>query len=182
MTTPNDARDFYPTPGNLAFDMVFSVQDVHHGFRQLPAPILEPSAGNGALARQLHQIAGIYHDDKTGEVRQEYKEKAQKFDLDCIELSSDFRAVLKKDGFRVVHDDFMTFRPCKKYAAIVMNPPFSQGAAHLLRALEIMQDGGKIRCLLNAETIRNPYTNERKELVQKLDALHAEINCRVCEA
>lgn len=84
MTTPNDARDFYPTPGNLAFDMVFSVQDVHHGFRQLPAPILEPSAGNGALARQLHQIAGIYHDDKTGEVRQEYKEKAQKFDLDCI--------------------------------------------------------------------------------------------------
>ena len=175
MTTPNDARDFYPTPDNLAFDMVFSVQDVHHGFRQLPAPILEPSAGNGALARQLHQIAGIYHDDKTGEVRQEYKEKAQKFDLDCIELSSDFRAVLKKDGFRVVHDDFMTFRPCKKYAAIVMNPPFSQGAAHLLRALEIMQDGGKIRCLLNAETIRNPYTNERKELVQKLDALHAEI-------
>ena len=175
MTTPNDARDFYPTPDNLAFDMVFSVQDVHHGFRQLPAPILEPSAGNGALARQLHQIAGIYHDGKTGEVRQEYKEKAQKFDLDCIELSSDFRAVLKKDGFRVVHDDFMTFRPCKKYAAIVMNPPFSQGAAHLLRALEIMQDGGKIRCLLNAETIRNPYTNERKELVQKLDALHAEI-------
>ena len=56
-----------------------------------------------------------------------------------------------------------------------MNPPFSAGAAHLLKALEIMKDGGKIRCLLNAETIRNPYTNERKELAQKLNELNAQI-------
>ena len=38
-----------------------------------------------------------------------------------------------------------------------------------------MKDGGKIACILNAETIRNPYTNERKELLQKLDALDAKI-------
>lgn len=38
-----------------------------------------------------------------------------------------------------------------------------------------MKDGGKIRCLLNAETIRNPYTNERKELAQKLNELNAQI-------
>ena len=38
-----------------------------------------------------------------------------------------------------------------------------------------MKDGGKIACILNAETIRNPYTNERKALVQKLDALGAKI-------
>ena len=103
------------------------------------------------------------------------RQKARSAELDCIELSSDFRAVLKKDGFRVVHDNFLTFRPTTKYAAIVMNPPFSAGAAHLLKALDVMQDGGKVRCLLNAETLRNPCTNERKELAAKLEELHATV-------
>ena len=176
MTTPNDALDFYPTPDSLAFDMVFSLREVKSGFTTYPKPILEPSAGDGALARQVHALAfNVHHDYKTGEVDRYDKEKARSAELDCIELSSDFRAVLKKDGFRVVHDNFLTFRPTTKYAAIVMNPPFSAGAAHLLKALDVMQDGGKIRCLLNAETLRNPCTNERKELAAKLEELHATV-------
>ena len=175
MTTPNDALDFYPTPDNLAWEMVHSLETEIHGFRRFPSPVLEPSAGDGALARQIHTTSGIYHDPKTGKVRREYLDRLEKVDLDCIELSSDFRAVLKKDGFRVVHDNFLTFRPTTKYAAIVMNPPFSAGAAHLLKALDVMQDGGKVRCLLNAETLRNPCTNERKELAAKLEELHATV-------
>ena len=176
MTTPNDSLDFYPTPDSLAFDMVFSLREVKSGFTTYPKPILEPSAGDGALARQVHALAfNVHHDYKTGEVDQYDKGKARSAELDCIELSSDFRAVLKKDGFRVVHDNFLTFRPTTKYAAIVMNPPFSAGAAHLLKALDVMQDGGKIRCLLNAETLRNPCTNERKELAAKLEELHATV-------
>ena len=50
MTTPNDALDFYPTPDSLAFDMVFSLREVKSGFTTYPKPILEPSAGDGALA------------------------------------------------------------------------------------------------------------------------------------
>ncbi len=175
MTTPNDSLDFYPTPDNLAWKMVHSLETNVHGFQQFPSPVLEPSAGDGALACQIHATSGIYHDPQTGKVRREYLDRLEKIDLDCIELSSDFRAKLKKDGFRVVHDDFLTFRPCKKYAAIVMNPPFSNGAAHLLKALDVMRDGGKIRCLLNAETLRNPCTNERKELAAKLEELHAVV-------
>ena len=175
MTTPNDSRDFYPTPDNLAWEKANSLQSTKCGRKHLPQPILEPSAGDGALARQIHAVADIRHDPKTGELDRYSTSKAKEFDLDCVELSSDFRAKLKKDGFRVVHDDFLTFRPAKKYAAIIMNPPYSAGAAHLLKALEIMKDGGKIRCLLNAETIRNPYTNERKELAQKLNELNAQI-------
>jgi len=34
---------------------------------------------------------------------------------------------------------------------------------------------GQIVCLLNAETIKNPYSNERKSLVKKLDELNASI-------
>lgn len=177
MTTPNDALDFYPTPDSLAFDMVFSLREkTRGGWTVYPRPILEPSAGDGALARQIHsQAFNVHHDPKTGEVDRYDKDKARCAELDCIELSSDFRAVLKKDGFRVVHDNFLTFRPTMKYGAIVMNPPFSAGAAHLLKALDIMQDGGKVRCLLNAETLRNPCTNERKELAAKLEALHATV-------
>lgn len=176
MTTPNDALDFYPTPDSLAFDMVFSLRETKSGFTTYPKPILEPSAGDGALARQIHALAfNVHHDYKTGEVDRYDKDKARSAELDCIELSSDFRAVLKKNGFRVVHDNFLTFRPTTKYAAIVMNPPFSAGAAHLLKALDVMQDGGKIRCLLNAETLRNPCTNERKELAAKLEELHATV-------
>ncbi|MBB0996339.1 DUF4942 domain-containing protein, partial [Dietzia maris] len=62
-----------------------------------------------------------------------------------------------------------------QYDAVVMNPPFSAGAAHLLKALDLMKRGGEVVCLLNAETIKNPYTNERKTLVAKLDALGASI-------
>lgn len=175
MTTPNDSRDFYPTPDDLAHDMVRSLNRDGAHLPSLPLPILEPSAGDGALARAIHSAAGIYHNGKTGELLHDSQEKAKLLDLDCIELSSDFRAKLKKDGFRVVHDNFLTFRPCKKYAAIVMNPPFSAGAAHLLKALDVMKDGGAIRCLLNAETIRNPCTNERKELAARLEALNAKI-------
>ena len=177
MTTPNDALDFYPTPDSLAFDMVHSLLEKKpNGWTIYPRPILEPSAGDGALARQIHsQVFNVRHDHKTGEVNFYDKDKARSAELDCIELSSDFRAKLKKDGFRVVHDNFLTFRPTTKYAAIVMNPPFSTGAAHLLKALDIMKDGGKVRCLLNAETLRNPCTNERKELAAKLEELHATI-------
>ena len=66
MTTPNDALDFYPTPDSLAFDMVFSLREVKSGFTTYPKPILEPSAGDGALARQVHALAfSVHHDYKT---------------------------------------------------------------------------------------------------------------------
>lgn len=79
------------------------------------------------------------------------------------------------NGIKIVHDDFLTFRTFKKYDLILMNPPFSVGDKHLLKALDIQKDGGKIVCLLNAETIRNPYTEIRKELVRLLDFYDADI-------
>lgn len=173
---PKDSIDFYPTPASLADRMVSSVLTRPYGYAVFPGPILEPSAGDGAIAKAVERAAGIYR-NQAGKIIQEYdlKRKREKYSLDCVELSEGLRAILKNDGFRVVHDDFLTFQPQTKYAAILMNPPFSAGAAHLLKALDIMQDGGKIRCILNAETIRNPYTNERKALAKRLQELGAEI-------
>ncbi len=173
---PKDSIDFYPTPAALADRMVSSILTRPYGYAVFPGPILEPSAGDGAIAKAVERAAGIYR-NQAGKIIQEYdlKRKREKYSLDCVELSEGLRAILKNDGFRVVHDDFLTFQPQTKYAAILMNPPFSAGAVHLLKALDIMQDGGKIRCILNAETIRNPYTNERKDLAKRLQELGAEI-------
>lgn len=57
-----------------------------------------------------------------------------------------------------------------------MNPPFSQGAKHLLKALALQSNGGMVLCILNAETIKNPYTNERMALKQKLNEYNANID------
>ena len=78
-------------------------------------------------------------------------------------------------GIHIVHDDFLTYNPFKQYDLIIMNPPFSVGDKHLLKALEIQKDGGDIVCLLNAETIRNPYTEIRKNLLRLLNEYEAEI-------
>src|SRR5262249_55357445 len=45
------------------------------------------------------------------------------------------------------------------------NPPFSNGDDHLLKAWDFLHSG-EIVCLLNEETIKNPYTAARKRLVE----------------
>jgi hypothetical protein len=59
----------------------------------------------------------------------------------------------------------LTYEGVSYYDAIVMNPPFSEGAKHLLKAWSFLHCG-EIVCLLNEETIKNPYTEERKRLAQ----------------
>lgn len=76
---------------------------------------------------------------------------------------------------RLVCDDFLRYQPLKEYDLIIMNPPFSDGCTHLLKALEIQKRGGAVICLLNAETIRNPYTAQRKELRRLLDEYGASV-------
>ena len=55
------------------------------------------------------------------------------------------------------------------------DPPFADGDKHLLHALELCEHGGQIACVLNAETIRNPYTNTRKLLSRELKKRGASI-------
>lgn len=77
----------------------------------------------------------------------------------------------------IIHDDFLTFQTYKTYDLIVMNPPFANGDEHLLKAIEMQsRNGGEIRCVLNAETLLNPYTNRRKLLSAKLESLGADVS------
>lgn len=152
-----DNADFYPTPEALAEYMV-SMADLRR-----VRFVLEPSAGKGDLVKALkNKMEYVEYNSYT-------EKHGRDVDVDCIEKDGNLRSLLKGAGSRVIHNDFLTFDTLKKYDLILMNPPFSEGDKHLLKALEMMKNGGQIVCLLNAETLKNPYSNSRKELVQKLE-------------
>lgn len=148
-------KEFYPTPMKL-MEKIFDGVD----WKKVKV-VLEPSAGKGDMAQFI--------------LEQMEKNYCYEPDLDCIEIEPELRNTLTGAGFRVVHDDFLTFRTFKRYDLIAMNPPFSHGAEHLMKALDLMENGGNIICILNAETLRNPCTNLRKALVSKLDEYQASI-------
>ena len=154
---------FYPTPKELAFKML-EIAKVRGKYRH----VLEPSAGKGDLAQ-------AYIDWCNRTAGYNAIVKASEANIDCVEIDPDLRSVLIGKGFRVVHDDFLTFQTYQDYDLILMNPPFAQGAVHLLKALELMPYGGKIVCLLNAQTILNPCFYDRQELARQIEAHHATV-------
>lgn len=155
-------RDFYPTPESLIEEMLEGVDWNYIN------SVLEPSAGKGDLIEGINTIF-------KQKISRNYWSSNRELDLDCIELQPELQMILKGKGYRVVHNDFLTYRTFKRYDMIISNPPFSQGAKHLLKMLDMQENGGGVICLLNAETLKNPYTAERKVLVQRLEDLQAEI-------
>lgn len=115
------------------------------------------------LYAELEPLRNIYTPDMT----QQQKTEKNRLENEIY--------VLNQVAVHVVHDDFLTYRSHKRYSLILMNPPFADGDRHLLHAIELQERGGSIICLLNAETLRNPYTATRQLLTRKLEQLGAEI-------
>ncbi len=155
-----DNKAFYPTPKSIIDKMLCGID------LKMIQSILEPSAGSGNIVEALRQKEKFY--------TTHYNKFA--FDIDCIEADQNLQHILKGKGFRIVHNDFLTYNTMKEYDLIIMNPPFSNGCKHLLKALEMQQrNGGTVICLLNAETLKNLCTNERKDLQRKLIEYDAKI-------
>ena len=175
LTSDSKNNEFYPTPKKLVKKMVEGVQ------WKMVHTILEPSAGKGDILDALEEVEleQRSYQRHNGELElYTWKEKLFKLydiDIDCVEIDENLQHILKGKGYRVVHDDFLTFQTFKKYDLIIMNPPFSCGDKHLAKALQMQKDGGSVICLLNAETIKNPYSSLRKELVQSLEKYNADI-------
>jgi len=149
-----DNKDFYPTPEALFYKLM-------NGTRNVGGKILEPSAGNGALIAHIRNLA-----------------RRASVQIDAIESDPRLTGVLMGEGINVVWNDFLTYETYKEYDYIVMNPPFSNGVDHVLKALDLAEKQLS-RCelfiIVNKETIDNPYSTKRKELLRKLDAHNAEI-------
>ena len=153
----NDIKGFYPTPGHLIEKMLFSLD-----FNYIQS-ILEPSAGKGDIVDAIKK-------------KEDSGWQKRNFDIDCIEIDSNLQHILKGKGYRVVYNDFLTYDTMKEYDLIIMNPEFSNGCKHLLKALEMQKrNGGAIVCLLNAETLKNQCSNDRITLVRLLTEYNAKI-------
>ena len=163
-----DNSDFFPTPLRLAGKMLALVN------WKTVKLILEPSAGKGDLVMAVERmVADRKYSDKfvlTNAVQEHTREC-----FDTIESDYNLRLILRGLGLRLIDDDFLRFQTAKRYDLILMNPPFSEGAKHLIHAIDIMSNGGQIVCILNAETVRNPYNNERKLLQNLLIEKNARI-------
>lgn len=148
--------EFYPTPERLLCKITQKID-----WRNVNT-VLEPSAGKGDICDFIKERKRICY--------------SADVDIDCVEIDETLRSTLIGKGYRVVHDDFLTYNTFKKYDLIIMNPPFSNGSKHLLKALELQKDGGSVVCILNADTIRNQCSNERIALVRQLENLNATID------
>lgn len=156
-------KEFYPTPKEIAIKMAVPYAD-----RLGCARILEPSAGNGAIldAITMNDIPYTYQ-SKNGEIH-DLTTSARPENIYCIEKNPELQMILQEKGYRVIASDFLTYTPDHDFDLALINPPFSCGDKHLLHAWEILR-AGDIACLLNAETIRNPYTKTRKLLANVIE-------------
>lgn len=143
-------EEFYPTPAPI----IRKLLDGLTGKELAKMVILEPSAGRGDIADAIEKRI---EDDGYG-----YNRRSNKKVL-CIEKQPDLRMILTSKKYRVVAEDFLAYQRNQLVDLIVMNPPFSEGASHLLKAWEVL-NGGEVRCLLNTETLNNPFSKERKLL------------------
>lgn len=93
----------------------------------------------------------------------------------CVEINNDLCSVLRGKGYACDNANFLDWCSFSRFDTVLMNPPFADGDKHLLKALSLLENGGQICCILNAETIRNPYSNLRKLLADKLSEYNADI-------
>lgn len=158
--------DFFPTPGHVVSKMLEPYRLGNSRMMaegaQVVRTILEPSAGKGDILNRIVSMCGGRIEPGEG-IKGYYGPR-----LMAIERNPELVSILQANGYRVVANDFLTYQPETHADLIVMNPPFSDGDSHLLHAWKIL-DHGDIVCLLNAETIRNPYTSERKLLAKIIE-------------
>lgn len=119
--------------------------------------VLEPHGGNGDLA--------------TYPGKGEWNRRP--IPIDCCEIDIARHPTLRAKGLKVVGLDFLAFDGCTAYSHVIANPPFATGAKHLLKAWEDVWDA-ELVFILNAETIRNPYSAER-QMVVKLIEQHGSV-------
>lgn len=155
-------KNYFPTPQRLIDKMIDKLKNW-----EAHLYILEPSSGKGDIIERYQ---------KRLENKLYRKENIIDYKFDAIEIDFNLQSILKNKDIRLVHDDFLTFAPSRYYDVIIMNPPFDVGASHLLKAIELQERiGGQISCLLNSETIKNPYSNNRRLLQQKLTQYNADV-------
>jgi hypothetical protein len=146
-TAQTTVDEFFPTPKPVIATMIAPVRTRIEDPTQV---ILEPSAGKGDILDYVGTVtkSRIHHR------------------VYAIEINPELQMVLIGKNYTVIGADFLQFDEPYHFDVVLMNPPFSDGVKHALKAWDVVAAGGVVVCLLNAETVRNPYTHERQRLAQ----------------
>lgn len=138
---------FYPTPTELARKAWAKFKNKEF------ARVLEPSAGRGDLIKAMPNFDSYHRNVK----------------VDVCEIDFEKHPNLRSlSGVSVVGHDFMSFGGGAIYSHIIANPPFAYGVSHTLKMWDCLYDG-EIVVILNAESVKNPYTKERQLLVSYIE-------------
>lgn len=140
----NENVDFYPTPIEVIEKMMMG-EDI------CGKTVLEPSAGKGNIVDWLQEngAARVIACENDPNIR-------KLLDGKCEILADDFLFVSSE---QVSHVDY-----------IVMNPPFSQGARHILHAFDIAPAGCTIVALCNDDNLeRGWYYEKNKKLIETVE-------------
>ena len=148
-------EQFYPTPKEV-IEIMFKPYEfeMDRGYGEeiiyniKAKTILEPSAGKGDILDFISES-------------QKYRGKK----LYAIEQDPNLSQILVGKNYRVLGDDFLSYDDDYFFELIVMNPPFKNGVDHVLKAWDILADGGEIIALVNEETVLN-INSSKKELLK----------------
>lgn len=171
---------YYPTGAHTAALMWAK-------FKRPVKHLCDPSAGKGHLIRYAKEGFKELSDDQIPwleDVPDEVirysrnhsvnlRERARnKFDdlleIYAVEIDIQHHANLKELGVKVVGYDFLQVQSLATVGSVIMNPPFQDGVKHVLHAWDVVYDA-EIVAIINAESIRNPYSQERMRLVELID-------------
>lgn len=160
---------FYPTPDNVVEKMM-SVFDIEKDFSRGDS-IIDPSCGDGGLLKKaVKYITEKRYESYKGQIKNVYWcDFEPDLRLYGIEVDDTLAAAARENGITIVGKDFLGFKSPAVYDYVLMNPPFASGAKHLLRAWNVFPSAKKIVCLLNTETVNNPFTPERRELLELIE-------------
>lgn len=159
-------ENFFPTPQNVidlmlapyaeAYDVDRYDHDTHERITKMWVihynRILEPSAGKGDIADRLVKY---YHRRDT--------------DISVIEIEQELQSILSAKRYRLIDSDFLQYKGNYYFDFVILNPPFPNADEHLLKAWEVVAPGGDVVCIMNAETLRNPYSGKRKMVLDLIE-------------
>lgn len=114
---------FFPTPRPVVLKMV-EWAEMREGLT-----VLEPSAGAGHIAKEIHDC-----------------------DLTLVEINSTLCRLLHEQGFKPIQADFLTWQTDKHFDRILMNPPFEllQDIAHVQKAFSLLAPKGILVSIMGA--------------------------------
>jgi len=87
----------------------------------------------------------------------------------AVEVDIRHHAALRAAGLTILGLDFLDVQSLAHISQVIMNPPFNQGVQHVLHAWDVVYDA-EIVAIINAESIRNPFSQERQRLVNLIEA------------